>query len=65
MAIATDGINIAYNGTYASKILLEPLFVSDMMEYATVIPNVKYKMNMNLAGRHFKRNYSSKFRVSS
>jgi len=50
MAIATDGINIAYNGTYASKILLEPLFVSDMMEYATVIPNVKYKMNMNLAG---------------
>tara|TARA_R100000655_G_C2986120_1_gene192437 strand:+ start:728 stop:1849 length:1122 start_codon:yes stop_codon:yes gene_type:complete len=50
MAIATNGINTAYNGTYASKILLEPMFVSDdIMRNYTIYPNVKYKKQLIMA----------------
>ena len=48
--IARNGIGVAYNGTYASKILLEPMFHSDsIMANYTVYPNVKYKQNITMA----------------
>ena len=41
---------LAYNGTYASKILLEPMFHSDdIMRNYTIYPNVKYKQNILMA----------------
>tara|TARA_R110002020_G_scaffold225959_3_gene436300 strand:- start:8817 stop:9923 length:1107 start_codon:yes stop_codon:yes gene_type:complete len=41
---------LAYNGTYASKILLEPMFHSDdIMKNYTIYPNVKYKQNISMA----------------
>ena len=41
---------LAYNGTYASKILLEPMFHSDdIMRNYTIYPNVKYKQNIVMA----------------
>jgi len=40
----------AYNGTYASKILLEPMFHSDdINSNYTVYPSVKYKQNIVMA----------------
>jgi len=48
--IALDGLGANYQGTYASKILLEPMFRSDdIMRNYTVYPNVKYKQNLMLA----------------
>jgi len=48
--VALDGIGLAYNGTYASKILLEPMFHSDdIMRNYTIYPNVKYKQNITMA----------------
>ena len=44
------GGTLAYNGTYASKILLEPMFHSDdIMRNYTIYPNVKYKQNIVMA----------------
>ena len=40
----------AYNGTYASKILLEPMFHSDdINSNYTIYPSVKYKQNIVMA----------------
>ena len=40
----------AYNGTYASKILLEPMFHSDSISgNYTIYPSVKYKQNIVMA----------------
>ena len=52
--VAIDGIvaggGATYNGTYASKILLEPMFHSDdIMRNYTIYPNVKYKQNIVMA----------------
>ena len=48
--IALDGLGASYQGTYASQILLEPMFRSDdIMRNYTVYPNVKYKQNLMLA----------------
>lgn len=48
--IALDGLGATYQGTYASKILLEPMFRSDdIMSNYTVYPNVKFKQNLMLA----------------
>lgn len=48
--IALDGLGANYQGQYASKILLEPMFRSDdIMSNYTVYPNVKYKQNIMLA----------------
>ena len=48
--IALDGLGATYQGTYASQILLEPMFRSDdIMRNYTVYPNVKYKQNLMLA----------------
>jgi len=48
--IALDGLGATYQGTYASRILLEPMFRSDdIMRNYTVYPNVKYKQNLMLA----------------
>ena len=48
--VALDGIGLAYNGTYASKILLEPMFTSDdIMSNYTIYPAVKYKQNITMA----------------
>ena len=47
---ANNSIAVAYSGTYASKILLEPIFHSDdIMKHYTVYPNVKVKQNVFLA----------------
>lgn len=51
MAVATNSIDVDYKGTYAASILLEPIFRSDeIMSHYTVLPNVKYKQNVLLAG---------------
>ena len=51
MAVATKNIGVDYKGTYAASILLEPIFRSDeIMQHYTVLPNVKYKQNVLLAG---------------
>ncbi len=48
--IANNNIGVAYTGTYASGILLEPMFTSDdIMRNYTVYPNVKYKQNILMA----------------
>ena len=48
--VAENGIGLAYNGTYASKILLEPMFISDdIMSNYTIYPAVKYKQNITMA----------------
>ena len=48
--IALDGLGANYQGTYASQILLEPMFRSDdIMANYTIYPNVKYKQNLMLA----------------
>ena len=48
--IAQNGLGAAYNGTYASKILLEPMFHSDdIMRNYTIYPSVKYKQNIIMA----------------
>lgn len=48
--IAQNGIAAGYNGTYASKILLEPMFHSDdIMRNYTIYPNVKYKQTIIMA----------------
>ena len=48
--IALDGLGATYQGTYASQILLEPMFRSDdIMRNYTIYPNVKYKQNLMLA----------------
>ena len=44
------GAMTTYNGTYASKILLEPMFHSDdIMRNYTIYPNVKYKQQIVMA----------------
>jgi len=48
--VALDGLGASYAGTYASKILLEPMFHSDdIMRNYTIYPNVKYKQNITMA----------------
>jgi hypothetical protein len=48
--VAANSIAVAYNGQYASKMLLQPMFTSDeIMQHYTVYPNVKYKQNVFLA----------------
>ena len=48
--IATHQVGMTYAGSYASQILLEPMFRSDdIMRNYTVYPNVKYKQNIMLA----------------
>ena len=48
--IANNNIGVAYTGTYASGILLEPMFTSDdVMRNYSVYPNVKYKQNILMA----------------
>ena len=48
--VALNGITLAYNGTYASGILLEPMFTSDdIMSNYTIYPAVKYKQNITMA----------------
>jgi len=48
--IALDNLGANYQGTYASQILLEPMFRSDdIMRNYTIYPNVKYKQNLMLA----------------
>ena len=48
--IALDGMGAGYIGTYASKILLEPMFHSDdIMRNYTIYPDVKYRQNIVMA----------------
>mgnify|MGYP003676836249 CR=1 FL=1 len=48
--IALNTIAAAYSGTYASRILLEPMFAGDdIMRNYTIYPNVKYKQNILMA----------------
>ena len=48
--VALNGLGSAYKGTYASKILLEPMFTSDdIMRNYTIYPSVKYKQNITMA----------------
>jgi hypothetical protein len=48
--IAVDGLAGVYEGKFASKILLEPMFTSDdIMGNYRIYPNVKYKQNLMLA----------------
>jgi len=48
--VALDGIGAGYLGTYASKILLEPMFHSDdIMSNYTIYPAVKFRQNITLA----------------
>jgi len=48
--VANNNIGLAYNGTYASGILLEPMFTSDdIMSNYTIYPAVKYKQNITMA----------------
>ena len=50
MAAAADALTITYEGKWATKMLLEPIFHSDdIMRHYTVYPNVKYKQNVLLA----------------
>lgn len=50
--LATNGLGGLYVGTYASNILLEPMFRSDdIMRNYTVYPNVKYKQNILMANK--------------
>jgi len=48
--VALNGLGSSYTGTYASKILLEPMFTSDdIMRNYTIYPSVKYKQNITMA----------------
>lgn len=48
--VAIDGMGAGYQGTYASKILLEPMFHSDSISgNYTIYPSVKYKQNITMA----------------
>ena len=48
--VALNGLGSLYKGTYASKILLEPMFTSDdIMRNYTIYPSVKYKQNITMA----------------
>tara|TARA_R110001583_G_scaffold195361_1_gene372286 strand:+ start:328 stop:1428 length:1101 start_codon:yes stop_codon:yes gene_type:complete len=48
--VALDGMGAGYQGTYASKILLEPMFHSDSISgNYTIYPSVKYKQNITMA----------------
>jgi hypothetical protein len=48
--VALNNLGANYQGTYASQILLEPMFRSDdIMANYTIYPNVKYKQNLMLA----------------
>ena len=48
--VALDGIGAGYLGTYASKILLEPMFHSDdIMSNYTIYPAVKMRQNITMA----------------
>lgn len=48
--VAANSIAVAYEGQYAAKMLLEPMFHSDeIMNNYTIYPNVKYKQNVFLA----------------
>jgi len=48
--VSANSIAVAYNGQYATKMLLEPMFTSDdIMRNYTIYPNVKYKQNVFLA----------------
>jgi hypothetical protein len=50
--IADNGLGGLYVGTYASNILLEPMFRSDeIMRNYTLYPNVKYKQNILMANK--------------
>ena len=48
--IANNMLGGLYVGTYASQILLEPMFTSDdIMRNYSIYPNVKYKQNILMA----------------
>tara|TARA_R110002073_G_scaffold144222_2_gene296261 strand:+ start:2093 stop:3205 length:1113 start_codon:yes stop_codon:yes gene_type:complete len=48
--IANNGLGGLYTGTYASKILLEPMFHSDeIMRNYSIYPNVKFQTNIMMA----------------
>jgi len=48
--VALDGMGAGYQGTYASKILLEPMFHADNINgNYTIYPSVKYKQNIVMA----------------
>jgi len=50
--LADNGLGGLYTGTYASNILLEPMFRSDdIMRNYTVYPNVKFKHNILMANK--------------
>ena len=50
--LADNGLGGLYVGTYASGILLEPMFRSDdIMRNYTIYPNVKYKQNILMANK--------------
>lgn len=50
--LANNGLGGNYIGTYASGILLEPMFRSDdVMRNYTLYPNVKYKQNILMANK--------------
>ena len=50
--LADNGLGGAYVGTYASRILLEPMFRSDdIMRNYTIYPNVKFKHNILMANK--------------
>lgn len=50
--IADNGLGGLYVGSYASNILLEPMFRSDdIMRNYTIYPNVKYKQNILMADK--------------
>jgi len=48
--VAQNGLGGLYVGTYASNIMLEPMFHSDdIMRNYTIYPNVKFKQNITMA----------------
>tara|TARA_R110002020_G_scaffold347688_1_gene561354 strand:- start:4662 stop:5768 length:1107 start_codon:yes stop_codon:yes gene_type:complete len=48
--VAQNGLGGLYRGTYASGIMLEPMFHSDdIMRNYTIYPNVKFKQNITMA----------------
>jgi hypothetical protein len=50
--LADNQLGGLYKGTYASNILLEPMFRSDeIMRNYTLYPNVKYKQNIMMANK--------------
>ena len=50
MAAAANNISVTYEGVYATKMILEPIFHSDeIMRHYTLYPNVKFRQNVFLA----------------